>query len=152
MTVKLDVFTKKLLAPVTDRVLDDWSEWMKCKRAQYLYTAWRNNRGDKMAAEFRIEIRVDFTDRDKFATMKQQVQNLARNLYATANLLKDSQAPVIMICGDDFFHPTEEIKLFDDVIQQGADQLKAINPDAPAEEEISQELIDAMRDMNRKDK
>lgn len=95
-------------------------------------------RGAHMQRQFTIELRVDFADGDKLGPLKQTLQQAARHAFATAQLLSDNpKATQIAIYSDDFFSGHEEIKLLDDVIQQG---LTDTNEDASGSDTISSEL------------
>lgn len=99
-------------------------------------------RGAHMQRQFTIELRVDFADQDKLGPMKQVIQQAARHVYATAQLISDNpKSTQIAILGDDFFTGHEEIKLFDDVIQQG---LTETGETSSGSEGISSELMGAV--------
>jgi hypothetical protein len=96
--------------------------------------------GEKMQRQFTIELRVDFADADKLGPMRQVLQQAARHAFATAQLISDNpKSTQIAIFSDDFFSGHEEIKLLDDVIQQGLDQ----QGEESGSEEISSELMGA---------
>lgn len=77
-----------------------------------------------MQRQFTIELRVDFADAEKLGPMRQVLQQVARHAFAAAQLISDNpKSTQIAIFSDDFFSGHEEIKLLDDVIQQGLDQV-----------------------------
>lgn len=94
-----------------------------------------------MQRQFTIELRVDFADSEKLGPLKQVLQQAARHSFATAQLLSDNpKTTQVAIFSDDFFSGHEEIKLLDDVIQQGLDQV------GDNKETISSELMGALKD------
>lgn len=97
-------------------------------------------RGEHMQRQFTVELRVDYADNEKNDAMKKALAHAARHIYATAVLLADGVKPQVAVFSDDFFSGHEEIKLLDDVIQQGLDETN----ETPTEE-ISSELMGAMR-------
>jgi hypothetical protein len=99
------------------------------------------SRGAHMQRQFTVELRVDFADQDKLPALKQVLQQCARHAFATAQLLSDSpKTTQIAIFSDDFFSGHEEIKLLDDTIQQGLDQIE----ETSGAETLSSDLIGAM--------
>lgn len=95
-----------------------------------------------MQRQFTIELRVDFADTEKLGPLKQVLQQAARHAYATAMLISDNpKATQIAIFSDDFFSGKEEIKLLDDVIQQGLDE----TGHATAADSVSDELMAALK-------
>lgn len=98
-------------------------------------------RGAHMQRQFTIELRVDFEDSEKLQPLKEVLQQAARHAYATAQLISDNpKSTQIAIFSDDFFSGHEEIKLLDDTIQQGLDQ---IGEDSGADS-VSSELAAAV--------
>lgn len=98
--------------------------------------------GATMQRQFTIELRVDFADPEKLGPLKQVLQQAARHAYATAQLISDNpKSTQVAIFSDDFFSGHEEIKLLDDVIQDGLD---AIQQDSGTDT-ISSELADAFK-------
>jgi hypothetical protein len=99
-------------------------------------------RGDyKMQRQFTIELRVDFADADKLPELKKTLQQCARHAFATAQLLSDTpKTTAIAVFSDDFFSGNEEIKLMEDVIQQGLDDVN----ETSGAEKLSSELVEAM--------
>jgi hypothetical protein len=94
-----------------------------------------------MQRQFTIELRVDFADPEKLGPLKQVLQQAARHAFATAQLISDNpKSTQIAIFSDDFFSGHEEIKLLDDVIQQGLDQVG----EETGSENISDELRGAV--------
>ena len=100
-------------------------------------------RGAHMQRQFTVELRVDYADNEKNEVMRAALQHAARHVYATAVLLADGIKPQVAVFSDDFFSGHEEIKLLDDVIQQGLDETESTGDDT-----ISSELMGAMRDSN----
>ena len=92
--------------------------------------------GAHMQRQFTIELRVDFADSEKLGPLKQVLQQAARHAFATAMLISDNpKSTQVAIFSDDFFSGHEEIKLLDDVIQQGLDQTGEAQPeDTPSAE------------------
>ncbi len=101
-------------------------------------------RGAHMQRQFTIELRVDYADNDKNEVMRKALQHAARHVYATAVLLADGIKPQVAVFSDDFFSGHEEIKLMDDVIQQGLDETVETAPEGG--DTISSELLSAARD------
>lgn len=104
-----------------------------------------------MQKQFTIELRVDYEDKDKNAVMHKAIQAAGRHVFATATLLAEGVKPQIAMFSDDFFEGHEDIKLFDDTIQAGVDQLDALAPTGLSDtmdggmEGVSEELLEAMR-------
>lgn len=97
---------------------------------------------DHLIRQFTVELRVNYADNDKNDVMRRAVAAAARHIFATAQLLADGTNPDIAIFSDDWFAGREEIKLLDDVIQQGLDEAG----ENIAEGEVSSELMSAVRD------
>lgn len=96
-----------------------------------------------MQRQFTIELRVDFADAEKLGPLKQVLQQAARHAFATAMLISDNpKSTQVAIFSDDFFSGHEEIKLLDDLIQQGLD---ATGETSSGADEVSSELMDAVR-------
>lgn len=98
-------------------------------------------RGAHMQRQFTVELRVDYADNDKNEVMRKALQHAARHVFATASLLADGIKPQVAVFSDDFFSGHEEIKLLNDVIQQGLDETETTAGDS----EISSELMAAVR-------
>lgn len=96
-----------------------------------------------MQRQFTVELRVDYSDNDKNETMRTALQHAARHVYATAVLLSDGVKPQVAVFSDDFFSGHEEIKLLDDVIQNGLQDTNMTNDT----EQVSSELMSAMKDI-----
>ena len=65
---------------------------------------------------FTIELRVSFKDPEKEQIMREAAKVAAKHLYSTALLIADDdRQPQIMLQGGDFFTPTEEINLAEDI-------------------------------------
>ena len=100
--------------------------------------------GAHMQRQFTIELRVDFADPEKLPALKQVLQQAARHAYATAQLLSDvPKTTQIAIFADDFFSGHQEIKLLEDVIQQGLDATGEVSSGSDS---ISSELMGAVND------
>lgn len=117
-------------------------EWcagrMAVLRAYHLDTI---TRGAHMQRQFTVELRVDFADQEKLPSLKQVLQQCARHAFATAQLLSDNpKTTQVAIFSDDFFSGHEEIKLLDDVIQDGLDAIG----ETSGTETLSSELVGAM--------
>lgn len=98
-------------------------------------------RGAHMQRQFTVELRVDFADQEKLPALKQVLQQCARHAFATAQLLSDNpKTTQVAIFSDDFFSGHEEIKLLDDVIQDGLDAIG----EPSGTETLSSELVGAM--------
>lgn len=94
-----------------------------------------------MQRQFTVELRVDFADQEKLPSLKQVLQQCARHAFATAQLLSDNpKTTQVAIFSDDFFSGHEEIKLLDDVIQDGLDAIG----ETSGTETLSSELVGAM--------
>lgn len=101
-------------------------------------------RGAHMQRQFTIELRVDFADQDKLEPLKQTLRQAARHCYAAAMLISDNpKATQIVIYSEDFFSAHEEIKLLDDIIQEGLDTVGA---DSGGTDGVSSELAAAASD------
>jgi len=98
-------------------------------------------RGAHMQRQFTIELRVDFADPEKLPELKKVLQQAARHAFATAQLISDNpKSTQIAIFSDDFFSGHEEIKLLDDTIQNGLDEIG----ETSGSEGISSELAGAV--------
>jgi hypothetical protein len=98
-------------------------------------------RGAHMQRQFTIELRVDFADPEKLPELKKVLQQAARHAFATAQLISDNpKSTQIAIFSDDFFTGHEEIKLLDDTIQQGLDNIG----EESGSEGVSSELAGAV--------
>lgn len=96
-----------------------------------------------MQRQFTIELRVDFADSEKLGPLKQVLQQAARHAFATAQLISDNpKSTQVAIFSDDFFSGHEEIKLLEDVIQQGLDMTGEVQ----ASDQPSSELLAAVND------
>jgi hypothetical protein len=116
--LQLEAFT----GPGSDR--QELIEWKMAAHggAAAVYKLDTITRGAHMQRQFTIELRVDFADQEKLPALKQVLQQAARHAFATAQLISDNpKSTQIAIFSDDFFSGHEEIKLLDDVIQQGLD-------------------------------
>lgn len=99
-------------------------------------------RGAHMQRQFTIDLRVDFADQEKLEALKQTLRQAARHCYATAMLISDNpKTTAISIYSEDFFTANQEIKLLDDVIQQGLD---ATHEETSGAHEVSDELTAAV--------
>lgn len=94
--------------------------------------------------QFTVEIRVDYHDDQKNEEMRKALLRAARNLYATASLLKDTVQPEVAIFSDDFYHGHQELKLMDDVIAQGETLVGGEHDDEP-DNAPSLEMLNALR-------
>ena len=103
--------------------LDKMIEWKAGSNSVLRhYTLDTITRGAHMQRQFTIELRCDFADRDKLPELKKTLLVAARHCFATASLLADTpKTTQIAIFSNDFFSPPEEIKMMDDLIQQGLD-------------------------------
>lgn len=97
-----------------------------------------------MRYQFTIELRVDYEDKGKNDVMRKAVGQAARHMFSTAALLSDKIPPDIAIFTDDFFTGAQEIKMMDDVIVTGNNQLTEAGSD-DSSENVSQELLDALK-------
>lgn len=120
-----------------DKLIDWLAGRMAVLKAYKLDTI---TRGAHMQRQFTIELRVDFADPEKLPELKQVLQQAARHAFATAQLISDNpKSTQIAIFSDDFFSGHEEIKLLEDTIQQGLDQLG----ETSGSETVSDELAAA---------
>lgn len=92
-----------------------------------------------MQRQFTIELRVDYADNEKNASMQEAVQRAARHVLATAALLADGVKPQIAAFSDDFFTGHKEISVLEDTIAKGKEQIGA-----DAEDSVSSELTAAL--------
>lgn len=137
----IDEFNVDLLAnpDVLDKVIIWRSQSPRVLRRRKLSAI---TRGEHMQRQFTVELRVDYADNDKNEIMRKALQHAARHVYATAVLLSDGVTPQVAVFSDDFFSGHEEIKLMDDVIQNGLE----VTDMAGTEETVSSELMSAMRE------
>lgn len=98
--------------------LDQLIDW-KCDNPKFNLSQEKRH----MQRQFTIEVRVDYTDKDKNEAMRTALAAAARHVFATAVLLADGVKPTIAIFSDDFFQGHEEIALMQDVIRDGVDSI-----------------------------
>jgi|SRR5712664_1276217 len=125
--------------------LDKLIEWKmgSIKNRKYTHRYDEITEEQKMQRQFTIELRVDFADSEKLGPLKQVLQQAARHAYATAQLISDNpKSTQIAIFSDDFFTGHEEIKLMEDVIQQGLDETGT----ATEADNVSSELMAAVNE------
>ncbi len=96
-----------------------------------------------MQRQFTMELRVDFADPEKLPALKIAFAQAARHVLATASLLTDNpKTTQISAYSDDFFTGHEEIKILDDVIQNGLDATGEVSSGSDS---ISSELMNAAK-------
>jgi hypothetical protein len=99
-----------------------------------------------MQRQYTLEVRVDFQDENKKLAMVQLMRIAARQLQANAMLLADGGAkPQIVLFSEDMFAGHEDIEAMEDLAAVGKEELAAAGGMAEEAEEISQELVDAVR-------
>ena len=151
MTVPIDPYEKPIMNidtvtnPDAFVALLDWKLNSPRQARKNKLTAI--TRGAHMQRQFTVELRVDYADNDKNEVMRSALQHAARHVYATAVLLADGVKPQVAVFSDDFFSGHEEIKLLEDVIQQGLDE----TGETAGSDSVSSELMAAMRDSNAAD-
>jgi hypothetical protein len=65
---------------------------------------------------FTIELRVPFDDQERLDITQSAMKVAAKHVFTTATLIADSgRQPQIALHGGDYFTPTEEIMLADDI-------------------------------------
>lgn len=64
---------------------------------------------------FTIELRVPFDDKERLDIVQTAIKTAAKHVYTTTLLIADERKPQIAIHGGDYFTPTEEIMLADDI-------------------------------------
>jgi hypothetical protein len=64
---------------------------------------------------FTIELRVPFDDKERLDIVQQAIKTAAKHVYTTTMLIADGRQPQVAIHGGDYFTPTEEIMLADDL-------------------------------------
>jgi hypothetical protein len=101
-----------------------------------------------MQRQFNIELRVDFKDADKNDAIKKIATMAARHLYTNASLLADGIKPQIAVYSDDWFAGHEEVKLLDDLINDGKVMTGTTEDVEKAENAIAADLIRAMNNPN----
>lgn len=62
-----------------------------------------------------IELRADFDTPEKDKIIEDAMKMAAKHVFTTALLIKDKRDPQVVLSGGDFFTPTEEIMLADDL-------------------------------------
>jgi hypothetical protein len=68
--------------------------------------------------EIKIELRVDYSDKQKDEIMVTAAKMAARHLLAQAALIAEKRKPqIVVMCGDMFTAP-EEIEILDDVLSE----------------------------------
>jgi len=106
----------------------------------------RQLKRDGMYRQFTMDIRVDFTDEDKLAMVREAVAACGRQVFATVSLIADGGSkPQIAIYSDDSFAGHEDISILENTVQKGHEELAAVGAGdtAPVEEGLSQEMLDA---------
>lgn len=130
---------------------EEYIDWLagRIDVLKHYQHTWLNHdrmRGAQMQRQFTIELRVDFADPEKLPVLKQTLQQAARHMNATAQLISDNpKATKVVIFSDDFFSGHEEISLLDDVIQEGLD---AVGGTSSGSDTISSELAMAAKGFN----
>jgi hypothetical protein len=64
---------------------------------------------------FTIELRVPFDEKEKLDIVQEAMKIAAKHVYTTAMLIADDRKPQVALHGGDYFTPTEEIMLADDI-------------------------------------
>lgn len=91
--------------------------------------------------QWRIEIRADFTNKEKIDLLSSMIVQHAVALNANVNLIKDEVKPEVVCYSDDFFHGHKEISLMDNPLGT-----TIVDQDAP-----SDEMLAAAQSMSAKD-
>jgi hypothetical protein len=99
-------------------------------------------RSKTMQRLFTIEVRVDYKDESKQEIMKKALQQAARHIYASANLLKDHIKPMIVVYSHDYFSGHHDIPLLEDDIEAVGNSLLS---DEMKDEGVSKEMLDALK-------
>jgi hypothetical protein len=139
-----DAYEKQVMSDleiVDDEQLERLAKW---KLGDPRHKTRRQLKRDKMYRQFTFDIRVDFTDKEKLAVVRQAVANAARDVYATVSLLLDKGSePQIAVYSDDGFEGHEEISIMENKVKLGHEQLQEAGATGP-HEDLDQELIDAV--------
>lgn len=98
-----------------------------------------------MQRQWTIEGRADFADQGKNDAVTQAFREAAARINAVLKLLRDGAKPQVVCFSDDFFSGHQEIDLMPDTIGKAIDQC-----DVGEEAEVSQEMLDAFRDLSVK--
>lgn len=64
---------------------------------------------------FTLELRVDFDNEDQYETVKQQLLESGRQIYAVALLISGKRQPQIALHSTDFFHGNEDFDITEGV-------------------------------------
>jgi len=64
---------------------------------------------------FTVELRVPFEDKERLDIVQAAIKVAAKHVYTTTLLICDDRKPQIAVHGGDYFTPTEEILLADDL-------------------------------------
>lgn len=91
---------------------------------------------------YTIELRTNFSDRDKDPEIQRAVAQAARHLQALVLLIHDGIEPEIVAYSDDWLADKKEISLLDDLMGQTGETVTTDQG-----EEISAELIEALQSM-----
>ncbi len=67
-----------------------------------------------MRCQFTIELRVDYADKEKNASIQKACRRAARELYATAILIEDGMKTRVAIYSDDLANGRQPVALMDD--------------------------------------
>lgn len=101
-----------------------------------------------MQIQWTIEARADMQDEGKKLAMQRVVKEAAAHISAMLIMLQDGQKPQVVCFSDDFFAGHEEISLLPDTIGQAlAEHEQTASDDKPEDTGLSQEMIDAARQM-----
>lgn len=101
-----------------------------------------------MMNTYYLQLCVNFPlNPEKDQAMQEAVKRAGAILMATAELLKDGPSPQLKMYSDNWVSGPKDIELFGDVLAEGQRQLKEAGASLAVEEEVSDSLREAMRDM-----
>ncbi len=94
-----------------------------------------------MQREWRLEVRMSFLDKGKNDVIDYTMKVMAARINATIALLADGQKPEVRCWSDDFFTSPKELEYL------GSDL--GVDPAvySPRQEEVSDEMLEALKEM-----
>ena len=60
---------------------------------------------------YKLELKVDFQDEDKYKIIEQQLERAAREILAVAVIIQEKRKPQIALHSEDFFKGNEELEI-----------------------------------------
>lgn len=103
---------RDVVRKLNDRLIE-YSRVYKDARARVRYHINQVREWDQIMSRrtYRIELKIDFSDDDRHATMEELVRQYGRDLLASAMLVQDGRKPLVALFIDDSFVGTDEIAL-----------------------------------------